>query len=135
MALLDLERNEKLFGGKFPTLIRARLFQYDFTRWDTPWAQKIPGAMMVPLLAWLGGGGGSDGKPIAKHENGESSSAWWNRSGDGSMYIPPIRKDDPQLLEFLRKSGWGVAAVPASREERCRWGSGVRSGASGVVYT
>eukprot|EP00501_MAST-03F_sp_TOSAG23-6_P001641 GSMAST32.ASY1.ANO1.1708.1 assembled CDS len=45
LDLLDTKRNIKIS----PNFIRARLFTYDFSRYDTTWNKKVPEALLLPL--------------------------------------------------------------------------------------
>jgi hypothetical protein len=39
---------------------------------------------------------------------GETGGAWWRRTRVGE-YLPPLSRDDPQLLRYLRRYGWDEA--------------------------
>lgn len=63
-------------------MIRARLFHYDFTRYNTSWARSLP---QVEILS---------------HSN-----VWWTRRFV-QEYIPPLNRNNPSVATFLEHHGW-----------------------------
>jgi hypothetical protein len=64
------------FRGRPPTLLRADLWHYDFTRWDSPWARETPDASIL----------------------GDGGSAWWARR-HVREYLPPISQGTSGLQQ------------------------------------
>ena len=71
--------------------IRAILYNYDFTRIDTPWNKKIPGVSF-------------------------NQTQWWTRS-HRKQYLPEIHRGDKSLDSFLNH--YGFLPVCLTVEERC----------------
>lgn len=100
-----LDEPELLAKKKKIKMIRAQLYEYDFTRLDTIWARRIPD---VQLVADDGGGGGP----------------WWKRKLVRD-YFPALDLDNESLKRFLQQAGYSLCRRD---EERCN-----DSGYSGYV--
>eukprot|EP00927_Polykrikos_kofoidii_P042217 TRINITY_DN36084_c0_g1_i1.p1 TRINITY_DN36084_c0_g1~~TRINITY_DN36084_c0_g1_i1.p1 ORF type:complete len:919 (-),score=116.73 TRINITY_DN36084_c0_g1_i1:67-2676(-) len=74
-----------------PKAIRAKLFHYDFTRLDTPWARNIPGTQLLTSFE-----SDVDGKVLEQ---------WWTRRSQGS-YLPPV--SSKSLRQAVQGQGWPV---------------------------
>lgn len=91
-ALLDVDEAPWPRGRGGPKRVRAWLYHYDFTRLDTPWARRIPGARLLNI---------SDA-----HHHDE----WWTRSRVRE-YVPSVSLAD--LEDVVRRQGW-----PAKTRQR-----------------
>eukprot|EP00553_Chaetoceros_curvisetus_P002502 CAMPEP_0204616432 /NCGR_PEP_ID=MMETSP0717-20131115/3679_1 /ASSEMBLY_ACC=CAM_ASM_000666 /TAXON_ID=230516 /ORGANISM="Chaetoceros curvisetus" /LENGTH=269 /DNA_ID=CAMNT_0051629679 /DNA_START=901 /DNA_END=1710 /DNA_ORIENTATION=- len=82
--------------------IRALLFQYDFTRADTTWNQRIPGTK----FSWNN----------ENHENND----WWTRTFVHE-YLPTLDANNDSVKAFLRSQGFpvGKSFTCLSYEEKC----------------
>jgi len=77
-------------------MVRAQLYEYDFTRVDNEWARNIPGVHIL--------------------DDDDDYSFWWQRKAVG-QYLPALDSDNESLREFLRHTGYGPAC--RSGDERC----------------
>lgn len=79
--LLDMElfpfKNQTLFG------IKATLYDYDFTRWNSPWNQNIPESKIV----------------ASPEEQG-----WWHRRNPRE-YLPGLEPNNKSVKDFLKTNG------------------------------
>ena len=76
--------------------IRAKLYDYDFTRTESEWTETLPGAEVVQADE-----GGAD---------------WWYRRG-GREYVPEVEKGNESVGAFLRSHGIPPACDEESRAE------------------
>lgn len=74
------------------THARALLYEYDFTRIPSPWARRVPGAVLV-------GEAGPSGAPPARAEQ------WWARTEAPSTYLAPFALDDARVGAYLASRG------------------------------
>ncbi|KAH9107895.1 hypothetical protein LEN26_000442 [Aphanomyces euteiches] len=79
------------FEGTPPKSIRAQLYHYDFTRWNTSWAREIP---YVEILS----------------SNTKNGSAWWTRTFVKD-YLPAVDLKNPSLKKFVDEHGWSSKKV------------------------
>ena len=94
-SVIDLiDEPELRIKKKRIRMVRAKLYEYDFTRLDTEWARSISGVQIV----------GSD-----------DDAAWWKRKAVG-QYLPALDADNDSLKEFLRHAGYSDCRA---EEERC----------------
>jgi hypothetical protein len=88
IRLLDEENYP--FKDKPPNYIRSKLYKYDFTRYNTTWAQNI----------------GRKETTIISTNDGKSHKIWWHRSKDGREYTPSLNKRNPSVNDFLKRNRW-----------------------------
>ena len=79
------------FHGSKPKAIRVTKYEYDFTRWNTPWARSTPFVSLIDS---------ADSDPI----RGNSTSPWYSRIG-GSEYLPVLESGNPSIVEYLKSHG------------------------------
>jgi hypothetical protein len=73
------------------TKIRATLYLYDFTRWDTPWARRLHNVELIEM----------------QHIPADQSHLpWWNRCCR-QEYLVELTNDNQSLLQFVKQYGWG----------------------------
>ena len=82
-----LDEPELIAKKKRIQMVRAQLYEYDFTRLDTEWSRSIPG---VDIL------------------DDDDHSAWWQRKAV-RQYLPALDSDNESLKEFLQHAGYGSA--------------------------
>ncbi|OQR93189.1 lipase maturation factor 2 [Thraustotheca clavata] len=82
-SLLDITRDP--FPDSPPKLIRAQLYSYDFTRYNTSWARSTPNAVI-----------------LSKSMN---ASQWWTRKLN-KEYMPALDANNPSVAKFLEAHGW-----------------------------
>lgn len=89
------------------SIIRARLYHYDFTRWDTEWNRDIPGTFLLPqdIDESTTTSGGSDGSP------------WWSRTLVRE-YLPPIEKNNSSVRSFLDRNGYSKSCL--NKMDQCQ---------------
>ncbi|GLD95548.1 hypothetical protein PINS_up004225 [Pythium insidiosum] len=107
-ALLDESRDP--FPQTPPVMIRAQLYYYDYTRWNTTWNRAIPTA-----------------KLLADDEL-KKPGQWWTRTFV-KEYLPALERGNPSLLSFVQhhfgsqddvKGVACLAAVGSWRHRVCR---------------
>lgn len=76
-------------------MVRAKLYEYDFTRYDSEWSRSIPGVQIL---------------------DDDDHSTWWQRKLVG-QYLPALDSENESLKEFLRHAGYGQAC--RAEDERC----------------
>ena len=94
--VIDLLDEPELIGTKKRIkMVRALLYEYDFTRLDKKWSRSIPGVHILD----------------------DDHSVWWQRKLVG-QYLPALDSDNESLKEFLQHAGYGSAckAVEERRE-------------------
>jgi len=87
LNLLDKRAFRRLFNGSAPVEVRITKYEYDFTRINTSWSQRIPGVHIV--------------------DGGDRNAPYWYRKNP-TEYFPGITKDNPSVLNFLRGNGISV---------------------------
>lgn len=118
LNLLDADRYP--FKDAPPVAIRATLYDYDFTRLDSPWNRLLPNAEMVPPLAitlenvraglgWHQNITSSSptspsGAKSGSHSESESRVAWWYRRNPRD-YLPAIEANNPSVVQYLQSFG------------------------------
>ena len=86
-AVVDLINEPDIVSGKQRvTMVRANLYQYDFTRLETEWSRRIPGVEMTTMI------------------HGVRPAKVWTRKLVG-QYLPPLDADNASLRDFLAQSG------------------------------
>lgn len=86
-----LDQDNYSFKSKPPAAIRAVLYDYDFTRWNTSWARRIPGAEIIPYTDMFG-------------LQSRNTKPYWFRT-NAREYLPPLEKDNPSMIHFLKSHG------------------------------
>ncbi len=76
---------EREFNLTSPSEVRVNMYNYDFTRWQLPWA-----TLTNPFLTFVN----------STHRGDE----WWTRR-TAKEYLPALGKDNPSLREFLEGHG------------------------------
>ena len=76
-------------------MVRAQLYEYDFTRMDSTWSRSIPGVQIL---------------------DDDHHSLWWQRKVVG-QYLPALDTENESLKEFLHHTGYRSAC--RAEEERC----------------
>jgi hypothetical protein len=89
-----LDEHDLIAKKKRIQMVRAQLYEYDFTRLDTEWARSIPGVHIL---------GADDG------------AAWWKRKAVG-QYLPAIDSNNESLKAFLQHAGYSACRA---EDERC----------------
>lgn len=90
LQLLDATRYP--FLKKPPQYIRATLYHYDFTRYNTSWVQLK----------------GIDAKlHVIDRLSSNVKSPWWTREEQGA-YLPPLEMSNPSVAAFLSGNGLSV---------------------------
>ena len=84
---LDL-LDEPLLASRRVVLIRALLYEYDFTRLDTEWTRGIPNATIIDTSFW------------------SFPEQVWTRKLV-QQYLPPIEKNNPSVKQYLGQTGLG----------------------------
>ena len=105
--------DEKTFESEKDRIlaIRATLFDYDFTRADTDWNRRIPGAEIV-----------------SNYNN--SRRKWWSRKAKGE-YLPVLEPDNDSVKSFL--SNYGLASSCLYKDDdKCKDVFGLESTANKV---
>ena len=106
LSLLDQMRYP--FRGSKPKAIRVTKYEYDFTRWNSPWARSTPFVSIIDSTT-----------RDLKERN--SSLPWYSRTG-GSEYLPIIESGNPSIVEYLKSHGLEPrrAKRPKSRQQLYR---------------
>ena len=95
--VIDLLDEPELIGKKKRIkMVRAQLYEYDFTRLDKQWSRSIPGVHIL---------------------DDDHHSVWWQRKIVG-QYLPALDSDNESLKEFLQHTGYGSDC--RAEEERCK---------------
>jgi hypothetical protein len=90
-AVLDLlDRDQYPFEYSPPSQVRAVLYDYDFTRWNTSWNRMTVDS--------------EDDLILYGRKQGESAPKWWIRR-NGREYLPALDAKNPSLKEFIVQSG------------------------------
>jgi hypothetical protein len=114
ISLLDLERYPFAPSPSHkerPKMIRATLYEMDFTRFNTTWSRNIPLAEILEdkpnhstsvqevwRRSWKIFGGGGERK-------GEGEDLWWQRKRILREYLIPLDLTNPSLKQFLEGNG------------------------------
>ncbi|ETW04793.1 hypothetical protein H310_03930 [Aphanomyces invadans] len=77
-----------------PKAVRAQLYNYDFTRWNTSWARNVP---HVEVLRTRTNSTAANGTALA--------SPWWTRTFV-KEYLPAVDLNNPSLNKFIQSFGW-----------------------------
>ena len=132
LQLLDLDAYPFRHGPP-PSLVKATLYHYDFTRVTSPWALRTPGA---PLQAANCSAFGPYFEPVSYEPLSSGAAAfachhWWSRSPVGE-YVPVV--DGATLrAQVVEKQGWPTALSAARGDECKRAHSGAQRRACVVV--
>jgi hypothetical protein len=89
-----LDEHDLIAKKKRIQMVRAQLYEYDFTRLDTKWARRIPDVHIL----------GADDSDI-----------WWKRKAVG-QYLPALDSDNESLKAFLQHAGYSPCRA---EDERC----------------
>ena len=101
LSLID--KKSYPFKDSPPTLIRSRLFHYDFTRLDTEWNRRVKHTTIL---------------------DESNAHQWWHRSKKGEEYTPPLQKRNPSVDSFLLQHGWDrPSASKKNKAARCSLGN------------
>lgn len=85
-AVINLLDEPSLFNGtEVVSMVRTKLFHYDFTRMESRWSRQIPGVTLLKA---------------SSKDNGKVQ-AYWSRSYQRD-YLPTIEKGDPSAAQFFR---------------------------------
>lgn len=90
-----LDEPELVAKTKRIQMVRAKLYEYDFTRLDNEWSRSLP---EVHIL------------------DDDDHFSWWQRK-PVEQYLPALDSDNESLKEFLRHAGYGPAC--RAEDERC----------------
>ncbi|KAF0696393.1 Aste57867_12859 [Aphanomyces stellatus] len=93
LQLMNLDKTP--FSEGPPKSIRAQLYHYDFTRWNTTWARDLPNTEI-----------------LYANTPSPNGTAWWTRSLVHE-YLPPVDLKNPSLIKFAQDYGWPDSKVPA----------------------
>jgi hypothetical protein len=98
-ALLDLSKQQQQQEEEesSPQAIRAVLYYYDYTRWNTSWSFQIPNAFFL---------------------NETNSKQWWHRFHP-KEYLPPLEKNNPSVKAFLKQFGWTTRTSKTTKTLTC----------------
>ena len=80
---LNFARN---FNGVSPKEVRVKLYQYDFTKWETEWSVSLSPVNAVFV------------------NSTNNSNQWWKRSFV-KEYVPALQLDNPSVKAFLQNFG------------------------------
>ena len=130
-AVLDLLAPAPLEQHK-PKFVRAKLYEYDFTRLPTTWAQNNPALV----------GDGEDqtqrGRLLPPGANPLQGAAWWHRRG-AAEFIGVLEANHKGLAEFLGQRGWDPAFRPPEQVADGSFGctvaaNGTRSATACMIF-
>jgi hypothetical protein len=103
------------FKAKAPVMIRAMLYDYDFTRLNTSWSRDNPYVEILPLT-------GNDLFTSLSYQANKLLNSLWNSSTHETLseeallnypwwyrrnpreYIPPLERNNPSLTNFLQSN-------------------------------
>jgi len=92
--------------------IRARLFNYDFTRIDTEWSRSIPGVDI------LGGDAKADSDNALLKDFFSWPDQYWSRSFQRE-YVPILERGNPSVIRYLSASGYKSGKCIDQWSQRC----------------
>ena len=98
-SMIRLLRDSHLKQGIYPTHVRAKLYHYDFTRIETEWSKRIPGAYLISNSAK------DQGSEILWRRFIRPPSSYWSRKFV-KEYSPPFEKGNNSVLIFLSRNGF-----------------------------